>query len=130
MNEQDFLNILINIFKFELVKNNNILIEVKYDDTSFKLKKKRFKEANQSLNKLNIEQGYEIYNKKFYEVSITENSNIISSREEPIENQDNTNKLKYILSLPSDAYLLVFLIEYQKISIEENNINRPFSFID
>ena len=128
MKKQDFLNILINIFKFELVKNNNILIEVKYDDTSFKLKKKRFKEANQSLNKLNIEQGYEIYNKKFYEVSITENSNIISSREEPIENQDNTNKLKYILSLPSDAYLLVFLIEYQKISIEENNINRPFFF--
>ena len=128
MTEQEFLNILTNIFRLEIIKNNNVGIEVKYEDLHFKLRKKRFKLANENLNRLSFEQGYELYNKKFYEVSLTENSNFIYHREEQIANDDTANKLKYILSLPSDEYLLIFLNELQKISSEENGLNRPYFF--
>lgn len=128
MQEQDFIDILKNIFKFDLTKNNQVGLEFKYDDLTFKLKKKKFKEANNKLANLTFEQGFELYNKKYYEVSLTENSSFIYIRDEDIDNNDNVNKIQYKLSNPSDSYLLVFLEELQKINGNDSQNNRPMFF--
>lgn len=126
MEEQEFIELIENVFKFKLIKNNQIGFEFKFEESVYKLKKKRLKEANLELNKLTFDQGIELFSKNQYEVSLIDNSRFASFKEEDIENIDNINKIKYGISEPSDAYLLIFLKELQKLRLsKENQIIRP-----
>lgn len=116
MIEQEFIEVLTNIFRFQLIKNNRLGFEFRFENAKYKLRKKRIKDANELLKTLNFEQGYELYNKKSYEVSLSENSNFLYYKEDKIENFDRTNKVNYELSDPSDTYLLTFLKELHNIS--------------
>lgn len=123
MDEEDFIDVLSNIFDFKLIKNNQISFEFKNDNQIFKLKKKRFKNANLELKKLKFEQGFELFNKKYYEVSLNNNSNSLTSiflNVENVENVDHTNKIKYKLSNLSDAFLLKFINELKQINTNKS----------
>lgn len=107
MTEEQFNEELENIFKIKLVSNSKLSYEYSAYERTFKLKKKRFREALIQLNKFKTEENYEIFNDRNFEVSLIQNTRFLFvGIDDIVVKKDEINKIKYTLSQPSDAYVI------------------------
>ena len=116
--------ILEKIFRIEEVNSTKIYANYKIQDYTFRLKKKRFREAVESLSKLKIDE-FEIYSEQKYETSLMPNGRMFYPGDDEICQEDTVNKIKYNLSIASDEYLILALQQLDEISNTED-INRSF----
>lgn len=96
----------------------------KFDNYEFRLKKKLFKDTCSKLGKLSSEKGYEIYDKRTYEVSISLDSRFYYPAREDITIEDTVNGLKYDLNSPSNEYLIFFIENLKRLAEGESQL-RP-----
>ena len=54
----------------------------------------------------------ELYNNKYYEILIRNNSRILMSSDREFKSEDITNKVKYEINKPTDEYIIYFINEY------------------
>lgn len=124
MNLSEFSEAIEKIFKFEIVRQNNHYQYYKYNNLEFRLKKKQFRETYEKLETLISSEGYEIYESKFYEVSVVQSNKFFIARNETIAKKDNINGIDYNLGSPSDEYLL-FFVKNLFILAQTEDISRP-----
>ena len=105
----EFNSAIEKLFRFKTDRDNNHYQYYKFDEIEFRLKKKLFRETCENLSKLNSIDGYEIYNSKTYEVSLSHNNRIYYGGQEEICKEDHVNKIKYSLGIPSNEYLIFFI---------------------
>jgi len=127
MKEEEFNIAIKEIFKIELVNTTKIYLEYSLNGNSFKLKKKRLREAITQLKSYKSDQEFELFDDKYFEVSVVQNSRMFFAGDDEINNKDLVNKLEYNLSNSSDAYLVQVIKQLQPIS-NTSNLNRPLFF--
>jgi hypothetical protein len=125
---EEFNDLVQKIFKIELTNTTKIYFEYSFNEHSFKLKKKRLREAIETLKTFKSEEDYEMFDDKTFEVSVVQNTRIFyPGSDEDISKEDNVNKIKYNLSAPTDAYLIQ-LIKLLEPLYHDENTNQPIYF--
>ena len=128
MTAEEFNNLVQKIFKIELTNSTKIYFEYSFNEHSFKLKKKRLREAIENLKSYKREEDYELFDEKSFEVSVVQSTIFFNSGgDEDIIKEDSVNKIKYNLSTPTDAYL-VQLIKLLEPLYSDESTNRPIYF--
>lgn len=131
MIEQDFKNIIKTIFRFNIVEENDInFIFSNNNNQQFTVNKERLNKTIQEINNYKIDDDYELYNDKYYEVSLEGDiRNMILKRNRDINSEDTTNNIKYELTQPSDIYLLIFLRRLHDTNTSMPLLNRRINRI-
>ncbi len=111
------------IFGIKADRDNNHYQYYKYEDFEFRLKKKSFRETCERLESMNSFEGFEIYDSKNYEVSVSPGSRMYYMGDE-ICKTDNVNGINYFLKLPSHEYLIFFIKNLYELAKSEG-IGRP-----
>lgn len=127
MTEEEFNNAIEKIFKIKLTNSTKLHFEYTFSESTFKLKKKRFREAVQNLKSFKTEDSYEIFNEKQFEVSVIRNTRFYFPGDEEICKEDSVNKIKYELSSSSDTYLIQLINQLLPISNNAGS-SRPIFF--
>lgn len=126
MTEDDFNTAISEIFRIETTGSTRIYLEYTVNDTIYRLKRKRLREAVERLNHLRSDQDFELLDDKTFEVSVVQNSRIYFPGDEDICKSDTVNKLDYKLANPSDAYLIHIIKQLQPLSNTGNPGRAPF----
>lgn len=106
MTETEFNEAIKEIFRIENTGSTRVYLDYEVNDTTFRLKKKRLREAVEHLEKLKTDQDFELLDNKTFEVSVVQNSRMFFPGDDDICKSDTVNKIEYKLSSPSDAYLI------------------------
>ncbi|MFA5557703.1 MAG: hypothetical protein WCY06_10355 [Flavobacteriaceae bacterium] len=112
------------IFRIKAERDNNHYQYYKFEELEFRLKKKSFRETCERLDSMNSVEGFEIYDSKNYEVSLSQGSRMYYGGRDEICKNDNVNGLNYSLKLPSDEYLIFFIKNLYELAQSEG-IGRP-----
>lgn len=124
MNLIEFNTAVEKIFRIHTDRHNNHYQYYKYDRLEFRLKKKLFRETCENLTDFDSIEGFEIFNKTQYEVSLAQSNRFYARGSDNITREDNVNGLKYNLSKPSNEYLIFFLTNLMELA-ESEDITRP-----
>lgn len=138
MSLENFINTLKNLFRIDLIKEEQDTLEFLFlEKIPIYLKRKDFEITNQKLKKYNTDYKTEIYNKNNYEVLLGFDSSkpfqlFISNKLDDINiiKDDPLNGISYIISKPSNQFLLFFLenlsnsFDSKNYKILLNNSNR------
>lgn len=127
MTEQEFNIAIKEIFKIELINSTKIYLEYSFNENTFRLKKKRLREAIAKLSSYKNDQDFELFDDKYFEVSVVQSSRIYFVGDDEINKKDTVNKLEYNLSNSSDSYLIQVIKQLQPLS-NSTNSNRPIFF--
>lgn len=127
MTEEEFNNAISEIFKIDLSNTTKIYFEYTFNENIFRLKRKRLREAVIKLNNLKTEENFEIFDEKYFEVSVIQNNKVFYFGDEEIIKEDTINKIKYQLSLSSDAYLIQLIMQMLLI-VPDENFGKPLFF--
>jgi hypothetical protein len=124
MELQEFNETIKRFFRIKPIRDNMHYQYYEFDTYEFRLKKKLFRDTCANLTNLLSQEGYEIYNKRTYEVSVSLGSRFYYPVREDIAVEDTVNGLKYALNSPSNEYL-IFFIENLKRLAESDSQLRP-----
>lgn len=127
MTEEEFNNAVSKIFKIELSNTTKIYFEYSFNENTFRLKRKRFREAVSKLNTFKTEENFEIFDEKNFEVSVVQSTRFFYPGDDEIFKDDTVNKIKYNLSSSSDAYL-VLLLKQMLLITTDVSLSRPIFF--
>jgi hypothetical protein len=127
MTEEEFNNAVSKIFKIELSNTTKIYFEYTFNENTFRLKRKRFREAVSKLNTFKTEENFEIFDEKNFEVSVVQSTRFFYPGDDEIFKDDTVNKIKYNLSSSSDAYL-VLLLKQMLLITTDVSLSRPIFF--
>ncbi|WP_432670828.1 hypothetical protein [Flavobacterium sp. SM2513] len=127
MTEEEFNNAVSKVFKIELSNTTKIYFEYTFNENTFRLKRKRFREAVSKLKTFKTEENFEIFDEKHFEVSVIQSTRFFYPGDDEIFKDDTVNKIKYNLSSSSDAYL-VLLLKQMLLITTDVNLSRPFFF--
>lgn len=106
MTETEFNNAIKEIFRIENIGSTRVYLNYTVDDTTYRLKRKRLREAVEHLEQLSTDEEFELLDDKYFEVSVVQNSRMFFPSDDDICISDTVNKIEYKLSNPSDAYLI------------------------
>lgn len=124
MTELEFNQAIKEVFRIDHVNSTRIYLDYTVNDTTYRLKKKRLREAVEKLEKLQTDQEYELFDSKSFEVSVVQNSRIFFMGDDEICKTDTVNKLDYRLSNPTDEYLIHIIKQLIPLSNAANS-GRP-----
>lgn len=125
MTETEFNEAVKEVFRIDNTGSTRIYLDYIVNDTTYRLKRKRLREAVEQLDKLNIDQDFELIDNKSFEVSVVQNSRIFFPGDDEICKTDTVNKIDYKLSSPSDAYLIHIIKQLVPLSNTANNSRPP-----
>lgn len=116
------------IFKMEHSSSTKVYLNYRYEygDIEFRLKKKKYRDAVNELEKLTLQEDFEIYNDNRFEVSVSRSGRLFSSGDFEISQEDIVNNIHYSLSNPSDAYLILIIKQIHEISDSTDIIRNMF----
>lgn len=126
MTEAEFNNAVREVFRIENTSSTRVYMDYTVNETTYRLKRKRLREAVERLNQLRSDQDFELLDDKTFEVSVVQNSRIYFPGDDDICKSDTVNKLEYKLSNPSDAYLLHIIKQLEPLSNTGNPGRAPF----
>ena|SRR5690554_1155288 len=125
MTELEFNQAIKEVFRIDHVNSTRIYLDYTVNDTTYRLKKKRLREAVEKLEKLQTDQEYELFDSKSFEVSVVQNSRIFFMGDDEICKKDTVNKLDYRLSNPTDEYLIHIIKQLIPLSNAANSGRPP-----
>ena len=125
MTELEFNQAIKEVFRIDHVNSTRIYLDYTVNDTTYRLKKKRLREAVEKLEKLQTDQEYELFDSKSFEVSVVQNSRIFFMGDDEICKTDTVNKLDYRLSNPTDEYLIHIIKQLIPLSNAANSGRPP-----
>ncbi len=127
MTESEFNDAIREIFRIENTGSTRIYLDYSISDTTYRLKKKRLREAVVRLKELKTDQDFEIFDENSFEVSVVQNSRRFFPGDDDICKSDTVNKIEYKLSSPSDSYLIHIIKQLLPLSSTPNS-GRPLMF--
>lgn len=126
MTEVEFNEAVKEVFRIENTGSTRVYLDYTVNDTTYRLKRKRLREAVEQLEQLQTDQEYELLDGKTFEVSVVQSSRIYFPGDEDICKTDSVNKIDYQLSSPSDAYLIHIIKQLVPLSSTTNSGRPPF----
>lgn len=125
MTENEFNEAVKEVFRIENIGSTRIYLNYTVNDTIYRLKRKRLREAVEQLGKLKIDQEFELFDNRTFEVSVVQNSRIFFAGDDDICKTDTVNKIDYKLSIPTDAYLIHIVKQLVPLSNTANAGRTP-----
>ena len=126
MTEAEFNTAIREVFRIENIGSTKVYMDYTVNDTTYRLKRKRLREAVEKLNQLRFDQDFELLDDKTFEVSVVQNSRMYFLGDDDICKSDTVNKLEYKLTNPSDAYLIHIIKQLESLSSTGNPGRAPF----
>lgn len=120
MTETEFNEAVKEIFRVENTGSTRIYLNYNVNNVTYRLKRKRLREAVELLGKLRTDQEFELLDNNSFEVSVVQNSRINFIGDDDICKTDTVNKIQYKLSTPSDTYLIHIIKQLLPLS---NTVN-------